>query len=159
MADRREKAVGFRLDPFGELDPFGWRPFGFGRGLGAPWRLFDELAGEGPRPRPLVPSVDIAEDDDAYHVTAELPGTKPEDVTVEVHEGVLTLRGEKRSEREGRREHARYVERSYGTFSRSFRLPENANVEKLDASFKDGVLHVTIAKREEAKPRTVSIKS
>jgi HSP20 family protein len=103
--------------------------------------------------------VDIAEDDESFVVTAEVPGAKPEDVTVEVHEGVLTLRGEKKSEREEKREHARYVERTYGSFSRSFRLPDNADGERVGATFKDGVLSLQIPKREEAKPRTVHIQS
>ena len=147
-----ESALGFRRDPFGELDI--WRPFGLG-----PWRLLDELAGEGARGRAVSPPVDVTEDEDAYHVTAEVPGMKAEDVTVEVHDGVLTLRGEKRSEREEKSEHARYVERTYGSFSRSFRLPENADVDQVEAKCKDGVLSLAIPKRAEAKPRTVKIKS
>jgi HSP20 family protein len=101
----------------------------------------------------------VSETDDAYVVAAELPGAKPEDVTVELHEGVLTLRGEKRSERDERREHARYVERTFGSFSRSFTLPQNANPEKVDASFTEGVLTLRIPKREEAKPRTINIQT
>jgi HSP20 family protein len=72
---------------------------------------------------------------------------------------VLTLRGEKRSERDERKEHVRYVERSFGSFSRSFALPQNANPEKVDASFKEGVLTLRIPKREEAKPRTIHIQT
>jgi len=120
--------------------------------------MLDELFGDTTRGgRGFAPAVDVAENNDEYVVSAELPGAKPEDVTVELHEGVLTLRGEKRHERDEHTEHARYVERSYGSFSRSFALPQNANGEKVQAGFKDGVLTLRIPKREEAKPRTIAI--
>jgi HSP20 family protein len=72
---------------------------------------------------------------------------------------VLTIRGEKKSEREEKKDQARYVERRYGTFSRSFSLPSNASEDKLEASFGDGVLTIRIRKKEEAKPRVINIKS
>ena len=151
-----EKAVR-RRDPFAELDFVS--PFRRGFALG-PWRMFEDYLGEAPRAAAqFAPAVDVAETDDAYVVTAELPGAKPEDVTVELHEGVLTLRGEKRSERDEHREHARYVERTFGSFSRSFSLPPNADPEKVDAAFKEGVLTLRIPKREEAKPRTINIQT
>jgi len=157
MAATEERALRVRRDPFQELDLLS----PFRRGIGAnPWRLFEDFLGETPRPAVrYAPAVDVSENDDEYVVTAEIPGAKAEDVTVELHEGVLTLRGEKRSERDERREHARYVERVFGTFSRSFALPQNANPEKVDASFRDGVLTLRIPKREEAKPRTIQIQS
>ena len=102
---------------------------------------------------------EIAEDESQYTVTAELPGVRKDDVHVEMSEGVLSIRGEKRSEREEKKEQRRYVERSYGTFSRSFTLPRDANPDRIDASFKDGVLTLTIPKSEEAKPRTINIKA
>jgi HSP20 family protein len=152
-----EKAVRLRRDPFSELELVG--PFRRGLGLG-PWRVFEDFLGELPRAQAqFAPAVDVAESDDAYVVTAEIPGAKPEDVTVELHEGVLTIRGEKRSERDEKREHARYVERTFGSFSRAFTLPQNANPEKVDASFSEGVLKLRIPKREEAKPRTINIQS
>jgi HSP20 family protein len=155
-----EKAVGPRRDPFSELELFSRSsPFARGR-QGAPWGLLDEFLGDvAARSRGFAPSVDVHENTDEYVVTAELPGAKPEDVTVELHEGVLTLRGEKRSERDEHKEHARYVERMFGSFSRSFSLPQNANGEKVQANFKDGVLTLRIPKREEAKPRTIAIQS
>jgi HSP20 family protein len=76
---------------------------------------------------------------------------------VELHDGILTIRGEKKLERDEKKEHARYVERVFGTFVRSFSLPQNADAEKIQASFKDGVLTLRIPKREEAKPRTINI--
>lgn len=153
MAENQERGLRTtgRWDPFSELDLFdrllGTRRGGFGR-------LFDEM----PATRGFQPSVDVAENDDAYLITAELPGAKPEDVTVELHEGVLTIRGEKRNERSGEKEQTRWVERSYGSFSRSFTLPSNAHGDKVDAQFENGVLTITVPKREEAKPRTIAIK-
>jgi HSP20 family protein len=148
-----------RRDPFWELDPFErFEPL---RELGFPTRLsrwMEEAFGGGARAR-LVPAVDIAEDDARYVVTAELPGTKREDITVEAHENVLTIRGEKRSEREEKKEQSRWVERSYGSFSRSFTLPGDADTNRVSASFRDGVLSIEIPKAEEAKPKTITIKS
>jgi HSP20 family protein len=106
-----------------------------------------------------VPAIDVAENDDAYVVTAELAGCKPEDVTVEVHEGVLSIRGEKNSERSGETEQSRWTERRFGSFNRSFRLAPDAAQDRVDASFKNGVLTVEIAKTEENKPRVVRVKS
>jgi HSP20 family protein len=106
-----------------------------------------------------VPAIDIAENDKAYVVTAELAGCKPEDVSVEVHEGVLSIRGEKKSERSEQTEQSRWTERSYGSFHRSFRLAANAAPDQIDASFKNGVLTIEIAKTEENKPRVVRVKS
>lgn len=137
------------LDLFERLDPWARHPRMGG--------LLAEMFGDGrPATHAFAPAVDVAENDDEYVITAELPGAKRDDVTVEVHEGVLTLRGEKKSEREEKKDQARYVERS---FSRSFTLPSNADGEKLAASFQDGVLTLRIPKREEAKPRVINIQS
>jgi HSP20 family protein len=138
-----------------ELDFFRrWSPLR-DLGSGRLSRLFEEpMARSAAR---LAPAVDIAEHDDGYVVTAEIPGATREDVTVEAHDGVLTLRGEKRSEREGKKEQSRWVERSYGSFSRSFTLPANADTEKVAASFKDGVLTVEIPKAAEQKPKVIRI--
>lgn len=152
-----DKAVGVRRDPFSELELFE-RSSPFRRAWPAgPWRLFDEMLGEPARVRGFAPAVDVTETSEEYVVTAELPGTKPEDVTVELHEGVLTIRGEKRLERDEHTEHARYVERTFGSFVRSFSLPQNADGDKIQATFKDGVLRLSLPKREEAKPRTIAI--
>jgi HSP20 family protein len=106
----------------------------------------------------FAPAVDVTESEDQYLVSAELPGTKKEDVTVELHEGVLTIRGEKRTEEEQSGAHHRHVERMFGSFSRSFSLPANADGDRIKARFEDGVLEVVIPKMEEAKPTTVDIK-
>lgn len=142
-----------RWDPFAELELFD-RPFGAGRGRDLMQRMWGRPEAGG-----AMPAMDIAEDDDRYVITVELAGAKKDDATVEVHDGILTIRGEKRSEREETKEQSRYVERRYGSFSRSFTLPANADSDKIEASFDAGVLTVTLAKASEAKPRTVVIKS
>jgi len=83
---------------------------------------------------------------------------RKEDVTVELHEDVLTIRGEKKSEREEKKDRSHWIERSYGSFSRSFTLPANAVAEEMKATFKDGVLSVEIPKKEAAKARQIAIK-
>jgi HSP20 family protein len=139
----------------------GWDPFrevGLFRGL-SPFRDIPRLGGSLPEAAARwAPSIDVAEDDDNFVVTVELAGAKKDDVTLEVHDNVLTIRGEKRSEREEKNEQRRYVERCFGSFSRSFTLPTNANGEKVHASYADGVLTVEIPKREESKPRTIAVR-
>jgi HSP20 family protein len=138
--------------PFADLEPFASWPF---RSL-ASVRPSEGLWG--PRGG-FVPAMDVTENDDHYTVTTELPGAKKEDVTVEFHDGMLTIRGEKRWEREEKDEKRRHVERSFGTFSRSFSLPADADAEHIEARFEDGVLSVEIRKTEAAKPQTVDIKT
>ena len=146
-------------EPFSDLRE--WRPFG----VGFPSRLerwLRDLEREWPGRTGLggwLPALDVHETDGEYAVTVELPGAKKEDVTVEVKDGILTIRGEKKSEREEKKEKRRYVERSYGSFSRTLRLPPDADADRMNAAFKDGVLTIEIPKSEEAKPRTIAIKS
>ena len=156
MAEERESPV-VRWDPFGSLstrDPWAFPEFG---GIG---RLIDQTLGE--RTRSLgvaAPVVDITESADQYTITAEVPGVQRDDLTLEVHEGTLTLRGEKKSEREEGVERGRRLERSYGAFSRSFAMPSDAELSKVEASFADGVLRIEVPKKPEAKPAQVAIKS
>lgn len=106
--------------------------------------------------RAFAPAVDVYEDADAVFVQAELPGLRLEDVTVNVENDVLTLSGERRSERdEGHHVRERWV----GAFARSFKLPRTIDVERIDATLKDGVLTVKLPKRESIKPRKIEIKS
>ena len=150
MSERETTSAVSAWDPFRELDIFPrWSPF---RGASPLQGLLDERAAR------WAPSMDISEDDDQFTITVELAGGNKDDVTLEIHENVLTIRGEKRSEREDKNEQRRYVERSYGSFSRSFGLPANANADGVHASFKDGVLTVTVPKREEAKPKAIAVK-
>lgn len=162
---REEKEEGRSLAPwrpFAELEAF---PGFFGEGLfGSRFpRLMDELLREWPGARTrggsILPAMDVSDDEKQYTVTIELPGSKKEDIHVELHEGMLSIRGEKRSEREEKKEQRRYVERSYGSFSRTLRLPPDADGEHLNATFKEGVLTLTIPKTEEAKPRPIAIKA
>ncbi|MGB7790021.1 MAG: Hsp20/alpha crystallin family protein [Terrimicrobiaceae bacterium] len=105
-----------------------------------------------------TPLVDIVEDDKEYLIKAELPEVKKEDVKVTVDNGVLTITGERKFEKEekGRKYHR--VERGYGSFTRSFALPEGAAGDKISAEFKEGVLKVHLAKSGEAKPKSIDVK-
>jgi len=105
----------------------------------------------------VVPQVDITETDDQYRVRAELPGVSKQDVTVEIEQGVLSIRGEKKSVRDEKLERGRRRECVYGSFSRSFTLPADAEDEKISAEFKDGVLEVKIGKRPESKPKQIAV--
>lgn len=137
-------------DPFRDLDVFrGWPRSRFLEGLGEGWPSL---------PARWAPSMDLAETDDAYVVTVELAGAKKDDVHVEVENGVLTIRGEKKSEREEEKEQRRYTERTFGSFARSFTLPSNADENAVKASFDNGVLKVEVAKGEEQKSKTIQIR-
>ncbi|MGB9276213.1 MAG: Hsp20/alpha crystallin family protein [Terrimicrobiaceae bacterium] len=105
-----------------------------------------------------TPLVDIVEDDKEYLIKAELPEVKKEDVKVTVDNGVLTITGERKFEKEekGRKYHR--VERGYGSFTRSFALPEGAAGDKISAEFKEGVLKVHLATSGEAKPKSIDVK-
>lgn len=105
-----------------------------------------------------APLVDIYEREGNIELKAELPGVDSKDVDVRVENNVLTLRGERRIDKEVKRESYHRVERAYGSFSRSFTLPSMVDTERIKAEFKDGVLHLTLPKKEEAKPRQISIK-
>jgi HSP20 family protein len=104
------------------------------------------------------PSVDISEDDKEYVVKAELPDVKKEDVKVNVENGVLTISGERKFEKEEKNRKYHRIERSYGNFTRSFTLPEAVKADKVNAEFKDGMLHVRLPKDESAKSKSVEIK-
>ncbi len=104
------------------------------------------------------PSVDIVEDDKEWLVKADLPEVKKEDVKVSVENGVLTITGERKFEKEEKDKKYHRIERSYGTFLRSFTLPDGADGTKVNAEFKDGVLKVHLPKSEKAKPKAVEVK-
>src|SRR5210317_1867593 len=106
-----------------------------------------------------APSVDIEEEDDRYLIKADLPGVDKKDIDVKLENGVLSIRGEKQTEKEtGKGTKRHRTERFHGTFARSFTLPDAVKAEKVDASYKDGVLSLTIPKAEEAKPKSINIK-
>ena len=106
-----------------------------------------------------APSVDIEEAEDKYVIKADLPGVDKKDINVKLENGVLSIRGEKQTEKEtGKDTKQHRTERFYGTFARSFTLPEAVKADKVDASYKDGVLLLAIPKAEEAKPKSIDIK-
>jgi HSP20 family protein len=159
MAEKKEPRGLARFDPFAEFDLLsGWSPFRhWGMTPPSLRRLLSEPGRASSLESRLAPAVDISEDDERYVVTVELPGSKKDDITVEMHGSVLTIRGEKRNEREGRREHSRWIERCYGSFSRSFTLPADAIGERIEAEFREGILTVEIPKAEGSGRRRVSI--
>ena len=148
-----------------------WNPgYGFGDGSRDPFERLFRLAGmfddfDASRTASLTPRIDVEEDDDSYEVTVELPGMKQEDVQVELNQNVLTIAGEKRASFDDRAEkgekkrRSRWSERSYGRFTRSFTLPSDADADRLQARFSDGVLTISIPKSEQSKPRTIQIGS
>jgi HSP20 family protein len=105
-----------------------------------------------------TPRVDIAETDQAFVIKAEIPEVNKEDVKVTVDNGVLTIRGERKQEKEEEGQRFHRVERHYGSFTRSFTLPNNVEETKVTASFKDGMLKLQIPKAEEAKPEVIEVK-
>ena len=104
-----------------------------------------------------LPRVDIAETDAHYAIHAELPAVKPGDVQVTVDSGVLTIRGERKQESEEKGKKFHRVERSYGSFIRSFSLPESVDADSISAQFEHGVLNLTIPKKAKAVPKTIEI--
>ena len=127
----------FDLSPFGRDIEHFW-PRGDGAGL-------------------LSVSVDVAEDDKAYTVTAELPGIDEKDIDVSLAEDVLTVKGEKRAEKEEKNKNRHVCERSYGSFQRSFALPADVDTKRIDAKFAKGVLTVTLPKNPKAQPAAKKI--
>ena len=105
-----------------------------------------------------APSVDISEDDKEWLVKADLPEVKKEDVKVTVENGVLTVTGERKFEKEEKTKKYHRIENSYGNFFRSFTLPDGAEGSKVNAEFKDGVLKVHLPKGEKAKPKSIEVK-
>lgn len=105
-----------------------------------------------------APSVDVAETAEEFQVKAELPEVKKEDIKVAVENGLLRIEGERKQEKEEKGKKYHRVERSYGSFLRSFTLPDNVDAAKVQAEFKDGVLNVRLPKAPAAKPKTVEVK-
>src|SRR6058998_1472292 len=105
-----------------------------------------------------APLVDITEDDKEYLIKAELPEVKKEDVKVAVENGVLTISGERKSEKEEKNKKFHRIERAYGSFERSFIFPDDADADKVIAEFKDGVLRLHLPKSEKAKPKQIEVK-
>jgi len=104
-----------------------------------------------------MPAVDIRETDDSLLVHAELPGIDKKDVRVEVKDGVLTISGERKYEKDVKEENVHRIERAYGRFTRSFSLPRNVETEKVDAAMRNGVLEIRLPKVESAKAKAITV--
>jgi HSP20 family protein len=107
----------------------------------------------------FIPPVDIHEDKEAIYVAAELPGVKPEEVHLHVENNILTLTGERKFEKDDKRDGFHRVERSYGTFTRSFALPNSVAGDQVQAEMSDGILTVKIPKKAEVQPKRIEVKS
>ena len=112
---------------------------------------------EGLRTGMWTPAVDIYENNDSVVVKAELPGVERDQISVEVKDGILTLRGERKFEKEVKEESYHRIERSYGNFQRSFSLPVSVEQDEVTARFKDGVLEVILPKKEQARPKQIQV--
>ncbi|HEY6169557.1 MAG TPA: Hsp20/alpha crystallin family protein [Verrucomicrobiae bacterium] len=144
-----------RWDPFKEMDDMQKR-------LSTIFGLAPLRRGDGEKETMTVtewsPLVDITEDDKEYLIKAELPEVKKDDVKVTVEKGVLTITGERKFEKEEKDKRYHRIERSYGSFLRSFNLPDDADDTKVNAEFKDGVLFVHLYKNEKARPKAIEVK-
>ncbi|MBI3111585.1 MAG: Hsp20/alpha crystallin family protein [Ignavibacteriales bacterium] len=150
-----------RWNPTRELTAWPQGVFGMQREIN---RLFEDTFRGGMRAEEntgksfWTPAVDIAEQQNEYVVKMELPGINKEDVKITLESNVLTIRGEKKQEKETREGSYRRAERSYGSFQRSFTLSTTVKSDRIDAFYKDGVLTVTLPKVEEAKPVQIEVK-
>ena len=134
-----------------------------------PWSLLNQLHKELDRVREggdsegstataeWAPAVDIKEEADKFVLLADLPGVKPEEIDVSMEGGVLTIRGEKRTEAKTEKEGYKRVERTYGSFYRRFSLPDTANSDAISAKTNHGVLEIVIPKREAVQPKKISV--
>jgi HSP20 family protein len=150
-----------RWEPFGSIRRRGKDVFSELTGMQQEMnRLFDEFFGE--RRTEAVegawlPAVDVSETDTELVIRAELPGLTHDNIELNLQDNVLSLKGEKKQEQKEEKENFHRVERSYGSFSRSFTLPADVKASEIQATFKDGVLVITLPKAEEAKPKKIQI--
>jgi len=139
-----------------------WNPFReiedmfdlYSRALNVPRKGSQEILSTGD----WAPRVDISETDKAFTIKAEIPEVKKADVKVTVDNGVLTIRGERKQEKEEKNKKFHRVERYYGSFTRSFTLPDNVDETQIEASFKDGMLNLQLTKTEASKPKAIDVK-
>jgi HSP20 family protein len=123
-------------------------------------RLFSDFFGRTSQEQnltPWVPAVDILENEHELVVKADLPDIKPEELDIRVENNILTIRGERKFEKKSEEKNYPRVERSYGSFARSFSLANTVDTEAIKADYKDGVLALSIPKREEAKPKQIKV--
>ena len=136
-----------------------WASGSFGDLQGELDRLIGDVWGGCPVPASLGYRVDVREGAEHVYVEAELPGLTKEDIEITLEDGVLTIAGEKKLENEKEREGFQVRERRYGKFSRRFELPSVVDEGKVRANLKDGVLLVTLDKREEVRPKRIEVKT
>lgn len=106
----------------------------------------------------LMPVIDISETDKEYVVTGEIPGVNAKDLDVTLTDGILTIKGEKKQENEEKEENYHRIERRYGSFERSFRIPEKVKTKKLNATYKDGVFKLSLPKAEVVEAKKIEVK-
>jgi len=148
-----------RFDPFRELEDMGDRLNRVFGGFGRPGLARAPETGREALTVPdWAPMVDITETDDEYLIKAEIPEVKREDVKVSVENGVLTMQGERKQEKEEKGKKFHRMERYYGSFLRTFTVPDNVDETKVRAEFKDGLLNVHLPKTEKAKPKAIEVK-
>jgi len=127
--------------------------------------LFDRFFEDFAIPKPFsediryMPALDISENEKELIVKAEIPGMNEKEIDINLSKGILTIKGEKKQEKEDKTEQYHIIERHYGSFSRTVRLPSEVEVGNVDATYKDGVLKITLPKSETAKARKIEIKS
>lgn len=138
---------------FGEMERYFDKFFRHPFSMMAPSFAFRDF----PKLGEISPAVDIFEEGNDLVVKAELPGIKKEDLDVTLTENRITISGEKKQEKKVEKKDYHRIESSYGSFTRSFRLPENVNGDKAKASFKDGMLNIRIPKTEEAKQKKITV--
>jgi HSP20 family protein len=114
--------------------------------------------GEAVQQRLWAPALDISERKDAYVVSVEVPGVKPEELDITLEDGLLTIQGERRFTQESSDQQFHRVERRYGSFRRSITLPSRVQADQIEASFENGVLEVVVPKAEEAKPKKITVR-
>jgi HSP20 family protein len=135
-----------------------------------PWNMFDQLrkemdravTREGDESGSVVtsdwsPAVDIKEDENGFTIVADIPGVDPKDIDVHMENGMLTIKGERESEKKEEKEGYKRIERSYGSFYRRFSMPDSADADKIKAESKNGVLQISIPKQEKVQPRKISV--
>jgi len=120
-------------------------------------RGFPAVAGNGATA--LMPSMDVTETDKEIEITAELPGLEEKDVQINIADNILTIRGEKKAEKEQKDKNYRLVERSYGSFERTLELPEGVNVDAIRANISKGLLKVTVPKPAPTQAKKIEVKS
>jgi HSP20 family protein len=143
-----------KWDPFKELNDMSQR---LNRMFGRPV-AHSEAGRDAMTTIDWAPSVDISETDNEYVIKAEIPEVKKEDVKVTVEDGQLTIQGERKQEKEEKGKRYHRIERSYGSFMRSFDVPDNVDESKAKAEFKEGMLTLTLPKSEKAKPKALEVK-